>query len=106
MHKFTFDRVFDMKSRQEDVYDFAAKPVVESIFFFVSSFLIYQWGIGVLEGFNGTIFAYGQTSSGKTHTMLGPDIDSSLNRGILLTVRIVFYPFKQRYHSKNGEYSL
>jgi kinesin family member 5 len=23
----------------------------------------------VLEGFNGTIFAYGQTSSGKTHTM-------------------------------------
>jgi hypothetical protein len=24
---------------------------------------------GVLDGFNGTIFAYGQTSSGKTHTM-------------------------------------
>lgn len=23
----------------------------------------------VLEGYNGTIFAYGQTSSGKTHTM-------------------------------------
>jgi len=67
MHKFTFDRVFDMKSKQEDVYDFAAKPVVES----------------VLEGFNGTIFAYGQTSSGKTHTMLGPDIDNSLNRGII-----------------------
>lgn len=28
---------------------------------------------GVLEGVNGTVFAYGQTSSGKTHTMLGSD---------------------------------
>jgi len=61
-----------MKSKQEDVYDFAAKPVVES----------------VLEGFNGTIFAYGQTSSGKTHTMLGPDIDNSLNRGLYLRIKI------------------
>ena len=25
----------------------------------------------VMGGFNGTVFAYGQTSSGKTHTMLG-----------------------------------
>ena len=33
----------------------AAKPIIDS----------------VLEGFNGTIFAYGQTSSGKTHTMTG-----------------------------------
>lgn len=30
-HKFVFDRVFDMKSKQEDVYNFAARPVVESI---------------------------------------------------------------------------
>lgn len=28
----------------------------------------------VLDGFNSTIFAYGQTSSGKTHTMEGPKI--------------------------------
>ena len=27
----------------------------------------------LLEGFNGTIFAYGQSGSGKTFTMLGPD---------------------------------
>jgi kinesin family protein 5 len=37
----------------------------------------------VLEGFNGTILAYGQTSSGKTHTMLGPDIDNLEHRGII-----------------------
>ena len=26
----------------------------------------------VLEGYNGTMFAYGQTGCGKTHTMMGP----------------------------------
>jgi len=66
-HKFQFDRVFPMSSSQEEVYIFAAKPVVESI----------------LEGFNGTIFAYGQTSSGKTHTMQGPSIDDPQLRGII-----------------------
>jgi kinesin family protein 5 len=55
---YQFDHVFDLKSNQKEVYDKAAKPIIES----------------VLEGFNGTIFAYGQTSSGKTHTMSGPDI--------------------------------
>jgi kinesin family protein 5 len=38
--------------------------------------------IGVLEGFNGTIFAYGQTSSGKTHTMQGV-IDNPEQEGII-----------------------
>ena len=28
-----------------------------------------------LDGYNSTIFAYGQTSSGKTHTMVGSDAD-------------------------------
>ena len=28
---------------------------------------------GVMQGFNGTIFAYGQTASGKTFTMMGND---------------------------------
>jgi hypothetical protein len=56
-------------------YDFAAKPVVED----------------VLKGYNGTIFAYGQTSSGKTHTMQGPDITSE-QRGII--PRIVENIFK------------
>ena len=37
----------------------------------------------VLEGFNGTVFAYGQTSSGKTFTMQGPDIFDPINKGII-----------------------
>ena len=44
-------------SSQADVYE-NIEPVVED----------------VLEGYNGTIFAYGQTSSGKTHTMEGPSL--------------------------------
>jgi hypothetical protein len=43
LNKFTFDKVFDTNSQQKDIYDFAARPIIDS----------------VLEGFNGTIFAYG-----------------------------------------------
>jgi kinesin family protein 5 len=53
---FKFDRFFDAKARQEEVFQAAAAPVIDA----------------VVEGHNGTIFAYGQTGSGKTHTMLGP----------------------------------
>lgn len=72
---FTFDRVFNHESTQEEVYDFSAKPIVED----------------VLKGYNGTIFAYGQTSSGKTFTMEGPDIDGP-DRGLI--PRIVFNIFQ------------
>ena len=66
MKAFTFDRVFGPVSTQEELYLYSAKPVVED----------------VLKGYNGTIFAYGQTASGKTHTMEGPDIDGP-DRGII-----------------------
>lgn len=36
----------------------------------------------VLEGYNGTIFAYGQTGCGKTHSMMGSH-DSDEMRGII-----------------------
>ena len=52
---FTFDAVYDENSTQRAVYDETAYPLVES----------------VLKGYNGTIFAYGQTGCGKTHTMQG-----------------------------------
>ena len=75
VNRFEFDRVFDMESQQKEVYDIAARPIIDS----------------VLEGFNGTIFAYGQTSSGKTHTMQGPDIDDVEMQGIIpRMVRTVF----------------
>ena len=38
--------------------------------------------VGVLEGFNGTIFAYGQTASGKTYTMQG-ELEAEETMGII-----------------------
>uniref|UniRef100_A0A8C5GCN5 Kinesin heavy chain-like n=1 Tax=Gouania willdenowi TaxID=441366 RepID=A0A8C5GCN5_GOUWI len=52
---FVFDRVFPTNTTQEQVYNSCAKQIVKD----------------VLCGYNGTIFAYGQTASGKTHTMEG-----------------------------------
>ncbi|KAM7379747.1 hypothetical protein PAMP_005277 [Pampus punctatissimus] len=52
---YMFDRVFSSNTTQEQVYNACAQKIVKD----------------VLEGYNGTIFAYGQTSSGKTHTMEG-----------------------------------
>ncbi|KAJ7565034.1 hypothetical protein O6H91_02G045100 [Diphasiastrum complanatum] len=52
---FTFDKVFGPQSQQRDLYDQAVIPIVNE----------------VLEGFNCTIFAYGQTGTGKTYTMEG-----------------------------------
>lgn len=52
---FTFDYVYDERSSQEFVYENTAKQSV----------------ISVLEGYNATVIAYGQTGTGKTHTMEG-----------------------------------
>ncbi|GLD95806.1 hypothetical protein PINS_up004484 [Pythium insidiosum] len=52
---FTFDAAFGAESTQQQVYDAAATAIVEA----------------VMEGYNGTIFAYGQTGAGKSHTMEG-----------------------------------
>jgi kinesin family protein 5 len=41
-------------------------------------FVILNCSLDVLSGYNGTIFAYGQTSSGKTHTMEGVIGDQGL----------------------------
>jgi kinesin family protein 5 len=37
----------------------------------------------IFDGINGTMFAYGQTSSGKTHTCLGPSLDDKELKGII-----------------------
>ncbi|KAF2791268.1 kinesin-domain-containing protein [Melanomma pulvis-pyrius CBS 109.77] len=64
---FTFDRVFDMASRQADVFDFSIRPTVDDI----------------LNGYNGTVFAYGQTGAGKSYTMMGSNIDDDVGKGII-----------------------
>ena len=67
-HPYTFDHIFDMDSTQEDVYQIAAVPAVESL----------------EDGYNSTIFAYGQTGTGKTYTMEGFIYDYlSPNKGLI-----------------------
>ena len=76
LHRFTFDTIFDMDSLQEDVYNITAKQAVQS----------------VLEGYNSTIFCYGQTGTGKTYTMEGFTYESkNPNRGIIQrTIQDIF----------------
>ncbi|KAK3133349.1 hypothetical protein QOZ80_6AG0535400 [Eleusine coracana subsp. coracana] len=60
--RFEFDRIFGQDCRTAEVYDARTKHIVDS----------------VVRGFNGTVFAYGQTSSGKTYTMRGCDSEQGI----------------------------
>jgi kinesin family protein 5 len=62
----TFDTVFEETAAQSLVYEKVAKNIID----------------GVLSGYNGTLFAYGQTGTGKTHTMMGEDVHAD-SRGII-----------------------
>ena len=59
--------MFDTNSRQTDVFDFSIRSTVDDI----------------LNGYNGTVFAYGQTGAGKSYTMMGSDIDDEDGKGII-----------------------
>ncbi|XP_048612752.1 kinesin-like protein KIN-7C, mitochondrial isoform X1 [Brassica napus] len=68
---YAFDRVFGPPTTTRRVYDTAAQQVVS----------------GAMSGINGTVFAYGVTSSGKTHTMHGEQRSPGI---IPLAVKDVF----------------
>ena len=52
---------------QADIFDFSIKPTVDDI----------------LNGYNGTVFAYGQTGAGKSYTMMGSSIDDEDGKGVI-----------------------
>lgn len=54
--------VYDKGNSQQEIYDECARPIVEA----------------ALQGFNCTIFAYGQTGTGKTFTMEGSSAESEM----------------------------
>ena len=62
--RYQFDHVFDKEAKNQDVYVKIAFDVIEK----------------AIAGYNSTIFAYGQTSSGKTHTMMGTPNDKGIIR--------------------------
>lgn len=63
---FTFDGVYYMEDTTQQIYEDICFPLVE----------------GVLQGFNGTVFAYGQTGCGKSYTMMGVE-DPPENKGVI-----------------------
>ncbi|KAL3614024.1 Kinesin-like protein KIN-7D, mitochondrial [Castilleja foliolosa] len=71
MTAYAFDKVFGPNTDTPEVYEVAARPVVKA----------------AMEGINGTVFAYGVTSSGKTHTMHGDQISPGI---IPLAIKDVF----------------
>lgn len=68
---YAFDRVFGDQATSQEVYEVAARPIIKA----------------AMEGVNGTVFAYGVTSSGKTHTMHGDQISPGI---IPLAIKDVF----------------
>ena len=64
---FKYDKIFNSESQQNQIYENVGKRIVGD----------------VMEGYNGTIFAYGQSGSGKTYTMYGPDIYDDVYKGII-----------------------
>ncbi|XP_017769049.1 PREDICTED: kinesin-like protein KIF11-B [Nicrophorus vespilloides] len=61
--RFMFDKVFDTNSKQKDVYFTIIAPIIEE----------------VMKGYNCTVFAYGQTGTGKTYTMVGNQTSTSIS---------------------------
>ena len=68
---YVLDTVFDQNDSTKHIYDMTTKRLIRE----------------VVDGFNSTVFAYGQTSSGKTHTMRGTDSDPGI---IPLAIRELF----------------
>ena len=67
LKEYVFRSVFKPDSTQLEVFERTALPLV----------------MHVLNGYNGTIFMYGQSGSGKTFTMLGPDmVVESITKGV------------------------
>ncbi|KAK4878464.1 hypothetical protein RN001_010970 [Aquatica leii] len=65
--QFTFDSVYDQESYTENIYNDICYPLIES----------------VLEGYNSTIFVYGQTGCGKSFSMEGTKSGNSPEKGII-----------------------
>nr|GMD53831.1 kinesin-like protein KIN-8B isoform X1 [Ipomoea batatas] len=74
--RYSFDHAFGPNSYNWDVYKRSIRPTV----------------VGVIQGLNATIFAYGSTGSGKTYTMVGTQEDPGL---MVLSLNSIFDLIKQ-----------
>lgn len=86
-HRFVFDKLFDTNASQNQVFESTTKPLIDSI----------------LDGFNATVFAYGATGCGKTHTILGTPSDPGI---IFLTMQELYKRIEELQDSKIFEVSV
>lgn len=84
---FAFDRVFDENTTQNDVYEVTAKSLLNN----------------VMDGYNATVFAYGATGCGKTHTITGTLQQPGI---IFLTMQELFERINDVKEDKVTEISL
>ncbi|KAI1350770.1 kinesin motor domain-containing protein [Xylaria sp. FL0043] len=84
---FAFDRVFDENTTQTEVYESTTKGLLDS----------------VLDGYNATVFAYGATGCGKTHTITGT---TQMPGIIFLTMQELFEKINDCSDEKHTEISL
>lgn len=82
--RFIFDRVFDEHATNQDIFEHTTKTIID----------------GVLNGYNCTVFAYGATGAGKTHTMLGNDKTPGV---MFLTMMDLYKRIEEMKHEKTCE---
>lgn len=85
-NKFTFDRVFSPETNQEEVFQEVGVSLVDNL----------------LAGFNCTLFAYGQSGSGKTFTMEGPQHHGEMAGLIPRIVSAIFEKIQAKTKESNG----
>lgn len=83
--KYAFDYVFGPTTKNQDVFHQSMKCIVQ----------------GVVEGYNCSVFAYGATGAGKTHTMLGNDVEP----GVIYHTMIDLYQ-KINEHTNEKSYDV
>lgn len=95
--QFTFDSVYvpdsssSIGAEQEQIFNNLGKELLDHSF----------------EGYNSTILAYGQTSSGKSYTMMGHGADSRLQGLIPRICRALFERIQQcRQHATDTEFNV
>jgi kinesin family protein 18/19 len=86
-HRFVFDKLFDEDTSQDNVYHDTTRPLLDS----------------VLDGFNATVFAYGATGCGKTHTISGTMDQPGI---IFLTMKELFEKIEDLKDTKVVDVSL
>lgn len=76
---FTYDHIANESINQEEMFNLTATDIAES----------------ALNGYNGTIFVYGQTGAGKTHTLMGKNPDSKISELSGVLPRTIDYIFNK-----------